>query len=81
MRRVEDLKTLNRLRKVGGTWAAYENQDFSHPSLGEMKFLRFGEGCTFEEPPKPRLPDTANEIHWRHQFVGVVDLETGIIEP
>lgn len=71
--------TLELLRNAGGTWAAYQNVALDSAGLGHLKFLRYGEGCTFAEPPKLRLPDTQTEINWKYYFVGLVDLERGII--
>jgi hypothetical protein len=63
----------------GGRWAAYRNVEIGHRDLGHLKFLRVGEGCTFQDPPQ-RLPDTPREINWRYLFVGFVNLATGEIE-
>lgn len=70
---------LGRMRRIGGTWAAYENQDLGHHDIGHMKFLKVGETCTFQTPPNP-LPDTERDINWRYQYIGMVNLETGEID-
>jgi hypothetical protein len=74
------VETITIMRERGGTWAAYQDHDLGSLGIGHMKFLRYGEGCTFSEPPKPRLPDTRTEINWRYQFAGLVNVETGKIE-
>lgn len=68
------------MRKRGGTWAAYRNEDMGHPDLGHLKFLRVGEDCTFKEAPR-QMPDTSADINWRYQLVGFVDISTGEIKP
>lgn len=74
-----DPRSLQKMRDSGGRWAAYRNQDLSSLEIGHLKFMKFGLGCTFEEPPKPKLPDTAREINWRYCFAGIVDTTTGLI--
>lgn len=61
-------------------WAAYENKALDSITLGELRFLKIGKGCTFAAPPE-RYPDTAHGTGWRHWFVGYVNLDTGKIEP
>ena len=73
-------EALATMRKRGGTWAAYENHDLGHRDLGHLRFLRYGEGCTFLVPPQ-RHPDLPREILWRYWFVGLVNTETGEITP
>jgi len=70
-------EALEQMRERGGNWAAYCNMDLGHPDAGHLKFIKWGEGCTLEAPPKPRLPDFPNAINWRYQYVGEVNLETG----
>ena len=67
--------SLAQMQKLGGNWAAYCNMD-----LGHLKFIKWGEGCTLAEAPKPRLPDFPGVINWRYQYVGEVDLATGAVE-
>jgi len=71
-------ESLARMNTLGGEWFAYENVDLSHPQVGHLIFLKCGEGCTFQEPPKPRAPDGDWGFGWRYYFVGPVSLETGI---
>ncbi len=71
---------LQQMRERGGTWAAYQNAALDSSNRGHLKFLRYGKDCTFEAPPKPQLPDTAAEINWPYQFVGLVNLDTGELE-
>jgi hypothetical protein len=65
-------ETIQALKDRGGTWGVYTNQAFDHSQFGHKKFLRYGEGCTFAEPPK-RMPDTDKEINWAYQLVGTID--------
>lgn len=58
----------------GGTWAAYQNHDLSSQNVGLLKFLKYGEGCTFAEPPP-------SVFHWSYLIVGTVDLERGVVVP
>lgn len=74
-----DAATLQEMRKCGGKWAAYQNQDRGHPSPGHVWFIKFGDGCTFKEPPKV-YPDTADEIMSSCKLVGIADLENGTIK-
>jgi hypothetical protein len=71
-------ETLETIRQRRGDWYAYTNVDLGSASLGHIKLLRCGEGCSFKEPPK-RLPDTTQEINWRYYLTGKVDLATGKI--
>lgn len=61
-------------------WAAYQNHDLGHRDIGHLQFLAVGPQNTVKEAPKPRLPDYPDRINWRYQFVGFVNLETGLIE-
>jgi hypothetical protein len=74
-----DEESLKQMRERGGTWAAYENKEIGHPKGGHMQFLKFGPDCTLERPPE-RLPYTNTQINWRYWLVGVVNLQTGLIE-
>lgn len=60
-------------------WAAYQNVALDSATLGEIRYLHVGEGCTFKEPP-PRYPDTEKSTGWRHVFYGWVNFDTGVIE-
>lgn len=74
-----DPEALDAMRTRGGNWAAYQNHDLSSVNAGHLTFLRFGEGCTFKEPPK-NAPDGSYGLGWRYVFVGTVDVETGSIK-
>jgi hypothetical protein len=79
-----DPETLDFMRSSAFTfpdtkWAAYQNHDLGHRQLGHLRFLAVGPQNTIKETPKPRLPDFSNEINWRYQFVGYVDLKSGEI--
>jgi hypothetical protein len=71
-------ESLAAMQRAGGSWYAYQNADLGAREFGHLKFLKCGEGCTFETPPK--LPDTATVINWRYQYVGPVNMETGEIQ-
>lgn len=73
----EELATM---RERGGSWAAYQNHDMGSKWLGMLRFMKYGEGCTFAQAPQ-RLPDTRTEINWRYVLVGFVDEVTGLIVP
>ena len=73
-------EALVQMREMEGSWAAYQNHAMDSSDLGGLRFLRFGEGATFAEPPE-RYPDTPKlGTGWRHLHVGTVNLETGDIE-
>ena len=73
-------EALGQMQARGGKWAAYQNQDLSHPDCGDVRFLQHGEGRTCPEPP-PRFPDTPNfGIGWRYSLVGEVNLIDGTVE-
>ena len=61
-----DPSVVTALRERGGTWAIYENQNFNSSRAGHLQLLRYGEGCTYVEPPT-RMPDTETSIN--HSFV------------
>ena len=74
-------KALQAMRDRGGQWAAYENHALDSADLGHMRFLKYGPGCTLENPPT-RYPDTMEHgIGWRYVLVGTVNLETGEVDP
>lgn len=73
-----DPEALTQMQSRGGTWAAYQNHEIGHPDCGNLRFLKIGPGCTFENAP-PVYPDTKHGIGWRYLYVGRVDLETGEI--
>lgn len=47
----------------------YQNVDMSSIDLGRLTFLKFGEGCTFAEPPE-KAPDGPQGAGWRYYHVG-----------
>jgi hypothetical protein len=66
------------MRERGGRWAAYQNFALDSRGLGNVVFVQYGPGRTFETPP-PAAPDGAHGAGWRYLHVGYVDLETGNI--
>lgn len=70
---------IDQMRQRGGKWAAYQNHAMDSRNLGHLRFLKFGEGCTFETPP-PKYPDTQYGTGWSYVHVGTVNLESGDIE-
>lgn len=74
---------LKQMREIGGGlnggWAAFQNHDLGSAGIGDLRFLRYGTDCTFENPPE-KYPDTKHGIGWRYLLVGKVNLETGKIE-
>ena len=73
------LAILRERLKTGQTWFCYQNMALDSASLGHLKFLCCGTGCTFVEPPA-RMPDSHLGIGWRYLLVGKVNLESGTIE-
>ena len=65
---------LQTLRERDGDWFVYQSHDMGSRTLGDLKFLQCGRGCTHNEPPA-RLPDTAQQ----YVLVGRMDLTTGKI--
>ena len=61
-------------------WAAYQNHAMDSMECGHLKFLACGPQNTLKEVKGDRMPDFANAINWRYQFVGYVNLETGLID-
>jgi hypothetical protein len=55
-------------QELGGTWAAYRNDNSFSPGFGSLQFLRV-EGGTFEVPSG-----------WEYRFEGIVNLSTGRVE-
>ena len=75
-----DPEALQQMRDRGGDWAAYQNQDLSHPDVGRLAFLQHGPWNTFKEPPK-QYPDTHHVgLGWRYRLIGTVDLESGEVK-
>lgn len=73
------LEALEQMKKLGGTWAAYQNVALDSANCGHLQFLKVGDGCTYAEPPLKYPADTSHGMGWRYLFVGTVDLETGAI--
>ena len=73
-------EALAQMRHAAGQWAAYQNQALDSANVGHMQFLKFGEECTYETPPKIYPVDTAHGMGWRYQLVGVMNLDTGEVE-
>lgn len=46
------------LDERGGEWGIYRNPALDSSGAGHMQFLRFGEGCTYAQPPTC-MPDSA----------------------
>ena len=73
------VEALQQMRGRGGKWAAYQSMDMSSVTLGDLRFLQFGDANnTFAMPPRT-YPDSQHGIGWRFQYVGLVDLEAGKI--
>lgn len=72
-------QALQAMRDRPGTWAAYQNMDLGHPDAGHMRFLKVGPECTLKTAP-PRYPDTSDTIGWRYLYLGMVNLETGVVD-
>jgi len=70
---------ISKMRSSGGTWAAYQNHDLSSFNIGTLRFLKFGESCTFKTPPH-RYPDSQLGTGWAYLYVGNVNLEKEKIE-
>ncbi len=72
-------EALAQMRERGGKWAAYQSMDMSSVTLGQLRFLQFGDANnTFAAPPRT-YPDTQFGIGWRFQYVGQVHLQPGKI--
>jgi hypothetical protein len=70
---------LEQMRKLGGSWAAYQNVSMDSRDLGRLQFIKFGPGCTHEKAPE-KCPDTQAGLGWKYAHVGTVDLTTGEIK-
>lgn len=77
-RKPVDGEALAMMRERGGKWAAYENKAFDSASAGHVQFLKYGDGCTYPEPPI-HMPDTAAGVGWKYLHIGYVDFESGCI--
>lgn len=61
-------------------WAAYQNVALDSYALGDLRFLATGPDHTYKKPPE-RYPDTPQlGVGWKFQFVGLVNLDTGLVE-
>lgn len=72
-------ESLETMRVRGGSWAAYENIALDSSTVGHRQYLKFGPGCTYAEAPE-HAPDGAHGPGWKYRSIGIVDLETGLIE-
>lgn len=63
--------TLERMRMMGGSWAAYQSQEIGYGDLGQLRFMAFG-GDRLHAIPLKHFPSIM-----RYVLVGVVDLKTG----
>ena len=57
------------LDERGGEWGCYQNLALDSAGAGHMQFLRFGEGCTYAQPP-PCMPDGAWGAGWKYVLIG-----------
>lgn len=64
-------ETVATLKERGGTWGLYQNLALDSATKGHVQFLRYGEGCTYTEPPG-QLPDGAWGAGWKYRLVGRV---------
>lgn len=72
-------ESIEQMRKLGGRWAAYQNQVMDSSMFGHLQFIKVGPDCTFKEPPE-HMPDTKVGLGWKYCFVGWVNTETGEIK-
>jgi len=63
----------------GTQWAAFMNKALDSAARGHMRFLAVGPGCTYKDPPD-RYPDTETTIGWKYRYIGMVHLDTGVIQ-
>ena len=77
---VVDADALAIMRARGGSWAAYQNVALDSKMCGHCQFLKVGEGCTFVKPPDAYPSDTVYGPGWKYLYLGMVNLETGIID-
>lgn len=77
-----DPETVATLKERGGTWGVYQCLALDSVNAGHLQFLKYGEGCTFVEPPY-RLPDstTINHSYVLVHRIAAADLpDDGILE-
>lgn len=72
---------LAQMKERGGTWAAYQNLALDSANKDHLQFLKVGEDCTYREPPEQYPKDNEHGMGWRYRHVGMVNLETGLVEP
>jgi len=70
--------SLQQMRERKGTWAAYQCHALDSTNIGTMRFLKVGQGCTYETAPAT-LPDSHLGTGWSFTLVGFVDLDSGKI--
>jgi len=75
-----DKQALLQMRHAQGRWAAYRNEVLDSANCGHLQFLKFGEECTYERPPKTYPVDTGHGCGWKYQLIGEVNLTTGEVE-
>lgn len=76
-----DSEALDAMRERKGSWAAYQNKALDSQLAGHLQFLKYGQGCTYKEPPKKYPFDNRCGMGWRYLLIGTVDLESGKVIP
>ena len=71
-------QALGPMKRIGGAWAAYENQDETDSLRGNMRFIKIGHDAAYQQPPE-RLPDEQNFPAWKYIYVGMVNTSNGEI--
>ncbi len=72
-----DPEPLEKMRKSGGSWYAYQNHDLASGLVGSLLFMKCGPGCNVAEPPHQYPDGTSVGPGWRWRLVGRVDLGDG----
>ena len=75
----EALAMMKERSRPGTEWAAFQDHDMCSSTLGDLRFLQCGMGCTYATAPQ-KLPDCHLGIGWRFLKIGKINLETGEIE-
>lgn len=75
----EALAMMRERAKPNSDWFAYQNHDMCSSTLGDLRFLQCGQGCSYATAPQ-KLPDCHLGIGWRFLLVGKVNLETGEVQ-
>lgn len=65
------------IKERGGTWAAYQCMAMDSSRMGEVRYLKYGEGCTFDAPPEKYPGPSVIDAMTLH--VGTVNIDTGEI--